>query len=1018
VALAHYRAKFWFPTAEIAPNITARVFLHDTNVFAPLYTDATGTVPQPNPTRTDAQGFVDFWAEEGQYWLHIDSEAFEISVGGSGQNATEQWVLAQISAHDADTTDVHGIADTGQLATDTDVAAVTTALQQHTQRTTNVHGIADTSVLETQTGAQAKANAAQQNALAALTAHDADTTDVHGIADTSQLLTQADIDGLATHAEVQAVADSLTAHEVDTTNVHGITDTTQLATRADLDGLATRTDVQAVADDLAAHEAATTDVHGIADTSVLETQAGAQAKANAARDAAIADADGRYLPLTGGTVTGTIRSEDDSPSTAAFSGRLPADAADRWTTSVDGTMQWGPGGTTAPDTTLSRSAAGELSLDGGLTLEGHNLTLVREDGTGAYRLRVTGGGLDFEIGGLDLFFSRFANPDFTGAQNVLIRLESAGTHLVGHTILGSTPYDVIFEFDTAEALATIHGDLTVTGVTTISGYATDAAVQAVADDLAAHEAATTNVHGIADTSQLLTQADIDGLATHAEVQAVADSLTAHEADTTNVHGIADTSVLETQTGAQTKANAARDAAIAQAATDAAGLYLNRTTGGTVQGTITESAASATASAYRTQVSGDAVPRWEVRIDGSARWSNGTDAADVVVARTAAGVLTLTGSLDAVLTAASTIGLGTRVSGDTQDRFSVLADGTLVWGSGTGMPDLQLRRLSAGVLQVDQGFRVQGTTTLAGLLQFLRAASTDVAIASQVSGEGFDRFRLTAAGLMEWGPGTAARDVNLSREAAGTLALHAGGLRVYRATAGEVAFSARVEGDTQSRWYVLADGSMTWGPGGSTVQDIGLGRTAAGILTLTGAALAQVRAATTDAVRDVRVSGDTQPRFYQVATGQMYWGPGNASLDTLLYRDQPGSLVTDGNFTVNGQLFVNGTTETTGTSAATGFTVASQRMRRKAGTTYVNVSLNVTTALTTPGGTSGNVNPDVTMCTVPANWRPGEDLYTSVTTGVGHGTIRIATTGVVQLITWIPSQSVAAGAVMFFTYTFQ
>jgi len=703
VALAHYRAKFWFPTAEIAPNITARVFLHDTNVFAPLYTDATGTVPQPNPTRTDAQGFVDFWAEEGQYWLHIDSEAFEISVGGSGQNATEQWVLAQIGAHAADTTDVHGIADTGQLATDTDVAAVTTALQQHTQRTTNVHGIADTSVLETQTGAQAKANAAQQNALAALTAHDADTTDVHGIADTSQLLTQADIDGLATHAEVQAVADSLTAHEVDTTNVHGITDT---------------------------------------------------------------------------------------------------------------------------------------------------------------------------------------------------------------------------------------------------------------------------------------------------------------------------SVLETQTGAQTKANAARDAAIAQAATDAAGLYLNRTTGGTVQGTITETAASATASAYRTQVSGDAVPRWEMRIDGSARWSNGTDAADVVVARTAAGVLTLTGSLDAVLTAASTIGLGTRVSGDTQDRFSVLADGTLVWGSGTAVPDLQLRRLSAGVLQVDQGFRVQGTTTLAGLLQFLRAASTDVAIASQVSGEGFDRFRLTAAGLMEWGPGTAARDVNLSREAAGTLALHAGGLRVYRATAGDVAFSARVEGDTQSRWYVLADGSMTWGPGGSTVQDIGLGRTAAGILTLTGAALAQVRAATTDAVRDVRVSGDTQPRFYQVATGQMYWGPGNASLDTLLYRDQPGSLVTDGNFTVNGQLFVNGTTETTGTSAATGFTVASQRMRRKAGTTYVNVSLNVTTALTTPGGTSGNVNPDVTMCTVPANWRPGEDLYTSVTTGVGHGTIRIATTGVVQLLTWIPSQSVAAGAVVFFTYTFQ
>lgn len=45
-------------------------------------------------------------------------------------------------------------------------------------------------------------------------------------------------------------------------------------------------------------------------------------------------------------------------------------------------------------------------------------------------------------------------------------------------------------------------------------------------------------------------------------------LTAHEADTTNVHGIADTSLLETTAGATTKANAAQAAAISAAATDA------------------------------------------------------------------------------------------------------------------------------------------------------------------------------------------------------------------------------------------------------------------------------------------------------------------------------------------------------------------------------------------------------------------------------------------------------------------
>jgi hypothetical protein len=46
-------------------------------------------------------------------------------------------------------------------------------------------------------------------------------------------------------------------------------------------------------------------------------------------------------------------------------------------------------------------------------------------------------------------------------------------------------------------------------------------------DLAAHEADTTNVHGIPDTGQLVTDAD----------------LTTHEADTSNVHGITDTTNL-------------------------------------------------------------------------------------------------------------------------------------------------------------------------------------------------------------------------------------------------------------------------------------------------------------------------------------------------------------------------------------------------------------------------------------------------------------------------------------------
>lgn len=122
---------------------------------------------------------------------------------------------SELANHEADTTNVHGIADTSVLVTDSDLAT-------HNSDTTSVHGIADTSVLVT---------------VAQLSAHDSDTTNVHGIADTSVLVTDSD----------------LAAHDSDTTNVHGIADTSELITDSDL----------------AAHDSDTTNVHGIADTARL-----------------------------------------------------------------------------------------------------------------------------------------------------------------------------------------------------------------------------------------------------------------------------------------------------------------------------------------------------------------------------------------------------------------------------------------------------------------------------------------------------------------------------------------------------------------------------------------------------------------------------------------------------------------------------------------------------------------------------------------------------------------------------
>lgn len=83
--------------------------------------------------------------------------------------------------------------------------------------------------------------------------------------------------------------------------------------------------------------------------------------------------------------------------------------------------------------------------------------------------------------------------------------------------------------------------------------------------LSNHESDTTNIHGIADTSALATKTDANTAASNAEsnaitaagiaaASAIATAVSNHEADTTNVHGITDTSVLTTASNTQTLTN--------------------------------------------------------------------------------------------------------------------------------------------------------------------------------------------------------------------------------------------------------------------------------------------------------------------------------------------------------------------------------------------------------------------------------------------------------------------------------
>jgi hypothetical protein len=117
-------------------------------------------------------------------------------------------------------------------------AAISAAIATHEADTTSVHGIADTSLLATTANvATAKSEAISAAATAAGTAlstHEADTTSVHGIADTSLLATTANVataKSEAISAAATAAGTALSTHDVDTTGVHGIADTAELATK-------------------------------------------------------------------------------------------------------------------------------------------------------------------------------------------------------------------------------------------------------------------------------------------------------------------------------------------------------------------------------------------------------------------------------------------------------------------------------------------------------------------------------------------------------------------------------------------------------------------------------------------------------------------------------------------------------------------------------------------------------------------------------------------------------------------
>lgn len=129
------------------------------------------------------------------------------------------------------------------------------------------------------------------------------------------------------------------------------------------------------------------------------------------------------------------------------------------------------------------------------------------------------------------------------------------------------------------------------------------------------------------------------------------------------------------------------------------------------------------------------------------------------------------------------------------------------------------------------------------------------------------------------------------------------VRGSRANATDSMYESRVTADANARFFTQADGKIWWGPGSAAV-DTNLYRSAASTLSTDDQFFVN-RPLSTDAAVGGRRAADTNSRWYITADGVISWGDGAGAIDTNLYRSAANVITTDDSLVVAGNLTVNG-----------------------------------------------------------------------------------------------------------------
>ena len=467
-------------------------------------------------------------------------------------------VATNLSNHESDTTNVHGIADTSLLAT---TSYVDTA---ESDAITTANSYSDS--LATNYDAAGSATTAESNANSytdgEISTHNSDTTSVHGIADTSLLATTSYVDTAETDAvsaansysdslasnydpagsassaqsNAESYADSaVSTHSSDTTSVHGIADTSLLetATGAQSKADAAQSAAEATASTaLSSHESDTTSVHGIADTSLLETATGAQSKADAAQSAAEATASTALSSHESDTTavhgisntanivyTGDSRLSDSRTPTSHASTH-ESGGADEITIAQSQVTNLSSDLSSKIASTEKGAANGVATLDGNTKIPSSQLpaiaitsTYVVASESSMLALTVQEGDVAVRTDLNKSFILAGSDPTLISDWQELLSPTDLVQSVDGRTgtVSLSDLYDAAGSAATAESNANSYSDSLASNYDAAGSAASaQSSAESYADSaISTHSSDTTSVHGIADTSLLATTSYVD-----------------------------------------------------------------------------------------------------------------------------------------------------------------------------------------------------------------------------------------------------------------------------------------------------------------------------------------------------------------------------------------------------------------------------------------------------------------------------------------------------------------------------